>query len=83
MTHEKFIEILRKYEDVLEQQQMEGGTNPHLDHCLEKMIPEMREFHWDKQSDKAMRWLGFIQGVLYAHNVFTIDEMKEHNRREA
>jgi len=28
---------------------------------------------------KGMRWLGFIQGVLWREGVFTIDEMRDHN----
>lgn len=30
--------------------------------------------------EKAMRWLGFIQGVLWSDNVKSIDDMKEDNR---
>jgi hypothetical protein len=30
--------------------------------------------------EKAMRWLGFIQGGLWSLGVSTIDEMKNHNR---
>ena len=30
--------------------------------------------------EKAMRWLGFIQGTLNAYGFFTIDQMKEDNR---
>ena len=30
--------------------------------------------------DKAMRWLGFIQGVLCAKGVFTLDELRAHSR---
>ncbi len=29
---------------------------------------------------KVGRWLGFIQGVLWTHNIYSIDEMKDHNR---
>ena len=29
--------------------------------------------------DKACRWLGFIQGVLWTRGFYTIDEMREHN----
>lgn len=29
---------------------------------------------------KALRWLGFVQGVLVANNVFTIEDVKEHSR---
>jgi len=30
--------------------------------------------------EKGMRWLGFIQGVLWIEGYYTIDEMREHNR---
>ena len=30
--------------------------------------------------DKANRWLGFVQGVLFCKGIFTIDQMREHNR---
>jgi hypothetical protein len=35
------------------------------------------------QVDKAMRWLGFIQGVLCARGVFTLDELRAHSRGDA
>jgi len=30
--------------------------------------------------EKAMRWVGFIQGWFWSKELFTIDEMKDHNR---
>lgn len=30
--------------------------------------------------EKAMRWLGFVQGVLWASGLYTIDDMKDDNR---
>ncbi len=29
---------------------------------------------------KAMRWLGFLQGVLWARGFFTLEELKGHSR---
>ena len=29
--------------------------------------------------EKIMRWLGFIQGVLFVRGIYTIDEMRAHN----
>jgi len=29
------------------------------------------------QVEKAMRWLGFLQGVLWRRNLFTLAELKE------
>ena len=30
--------------------------------------------------EKFMRWLGFVQGVFWCRSVYTIEEMKQHNR---
>jgi hypothetical protein len=38
-----------------------------------KKIPELA-------ADKQNRWLGFVQGILWANGVFTIGEMRGHNR---
>jgi hypothetical protein len=29
------------------------------------------------QTEKAMRWLGFLQGVMWRSNLFTLAELKE------
>jgi hypothetical protein len=36
----------------------------------------------DGRLEKANRWLGFIQGVLWVCGVATIDEMRDLNRTE-
>lgn len=41
------------------------------------MCEEAKTFH---SVEKSMRWLGFIQGYLWVTGVFSIEEMKEHNR---
>lgn len=30
--------------------------------------------------EKLMRWLGFVQGVFYDRGIYTVDEMRAHNR---
>ena len=30
--------------------------------------------------EKACRWLGFIQGVLWSQGIYSIDEMRDDNR---
>jgi hypothetical protein len=57
-----------------------GTRQEHLGHCLD-MMRRMRT--WEpEQLEKAFRWLGFIQGVLYAHGVTDIETMKKMNRSE-
>jgi len=31
------------------------------------------------QVEKAMRWLGFIQGVFFSAGIYTIDELRNHS----
>ena len=44
------------------------------------MINQAREFVVANRTEKAFRWLGFVQGVLWALGLATIDEAKEANR---
>lgn len=44
------------------------------------MIPEMRLMIAEGRREKAMRWLGFMQGVLWVSGEYTLDELKDHNR---
>jgi hypothetical protein len=32
------------------------------------------------ERERAMRWFGFVQGVLWAHGVYAVNEMREQNR---
>jgi hypothetical protein len=32
------------------------------------------------EREQAMRWLGFTQGVLWAHGVYAVNELREQNR---
>lgn len=74
MTDEKIREWLDRYEQKLSE----------LDHQqvyhLRTMIPRMRVFLEEQRREKLMRWIGFIQGALWSEEVFTLDELKEHNK---
>lgn len=55
--------------------QSEGGiNNPHLRWMVSHIIVCGSE-------NKAMRWLGYIQGVLVAQGRATLADMKDINRR--
>jgi hypothetical protein len=49
-----------------------------LNHLL-WMCHEASTFMKDGRSEKAMRWLGFIQGAFWALGVRSVDEMKKDN----
>jgi len=44
------------------------------------MCIEAQKFVDEGRIEKAMRWLGFMQGVLWHSSHFTLDELKEHSR---
>jgi hypothetical protein len=53
-----------------------SGLGPY-DHIVAEA--DMR-FPADGAEDKAMRWLGFVQGALYVKGIFTLEQLKEHSR---
>lgn len=64
---------------------------PHLLWMCYEMLKFLPPSPWDRARgwlglrpagkwDKAQRWLGFVQGGLAAQGVFTVAEMRGHNR---
>jgi len=82
MTPERIKEVLEIYRAKLFQMapprsEKEGGNR--LQHV--SWMCHMTEHHLAAgETDKANRWLGFIQGVLWCEGFFTIDDMRAHNR---
>lgn len=60
-----------------------------LEHCLQ-MLPQIEEMATKlitcqpqeklELIAKINRWLGFIQGILFQSGLYTIEDMKNHNR---
>ena len=46
-----------------------------LDEIINVLLPANRR-------DKAFRWLGFVQGILWSVGLVTIDELKNQNRSD-
>ena len=86
------LEVIAKYRNRLIDECPAGGPmdwspseqeqRNHLVYMLDRM-EEMLDTalfsvtNWDKFN----RWLGFVQGLLWAMGEYTLDEMQEHNRR--
>lgn len=49
---------------------------------ISEMIPKIKTFLNENNTEKANRWLGFIQGVLWMDEWYTLDELKDHNKEE-
>lgn len=78
MTYTKVQKVLKKYHKILGAHIVERGAKCKLCH-IKWMLEEMLQWP-ESRLDKAFRWLGFIQGVFFCEKVYTINEMKEHNR---
>jgi hypothetical protein len=55
-----------------------GDVMSHLHY----MAQEATKFVDDGDVERAMRWLGFIQGVAWVKGVSSIDELRRDNRTE-
>ena len=44
------------------------------------MLVQIEGFLKDGKHEKVMRWLGFTQGCLWVHGIYSIDELGDHNR---
>lgn len=92
MTKEKVIEVLAEYRQIFEDMEIPKRKFPHdalavehfdcLAHC-HSMIDEMEVFIDEGRMEKVARWLGFIQGVLFACGKSTIGESKSRNRPDS
>ena len=81
MTKEQIIENLSNYTTTLQKQGYIPlrNNNNKLNHILwmcDHAIDQVRK----GKLEKANRWFGFIQGALFTNDIFTIEELKEHNR---
>lgn len=95
MTREKCLEVVDRYERFLAPLGPKKKDREMVEHIL-GMLPQMRSmldtsepnlgpgypisYFKSQRNEKFMRWLGFIQGVLWQRKWFTLEELKEHNR---
>ena len=56
------------------------GFSYGLEHC-HSMLDKMEGFISENRLDKVCRWLGFIQGCLWMSGIYTLDSLKDMNRK--
>lgn len=86
MTNEKVLEVVRKYDRELEVRGAEVKSyaiSSHPDDHLRYMCHQIEVMIGEGRREKAMRWLGFMQGVMWEKGRYTIAELADHNRPTA
>ena len=86
MTREDALDLLEQYAERVSDSPSAARTAILSQKAEDRraMLREVEGMHSrfpaDGSERKAMRWLGFMQGVLVALGVYTLDEVKEHSR---
>ena len=75
---EEARKVLSHYRGDVEPQPLQNGGS-EASHVFWMLIT-IPIFMREGRTEKAMRWLGFVQGFLWARGMATIDEMKAANR---
>ncbi len=89
MTPEKVVKVIEIYRKLLTERNIAKIDYPHdnlldeevhsLEHC-HGMLDKMIEFVRENRMEKVFRWLGFVQGVFWRNGIYTLTDLKNHNR---
>lgn len=89
MTPQKVQQVINVYRRKFKKLGIKKADYPHdepvdskqlaLEHC-HGMLEKMEKFIQEKRMDKVFRWFGFLQGVLWFSQIYTLDELKNHSR---
>lgn len=89
MTIDKMSFVLDAYESFLSEMGFDAiedddasDSDGRLSHAR-WMCVRASDFVATGEIEKADRWLGFIQGILWSEGKFSIGEMRDHNREES
>ncbi len=87
MTTDKLKSVFRFYADWILREHgvmpCKDENNPtHLGHLGYMAEAAVGDLIPDGKIEKAMRWLGYIQGCMVCKNQFTLDEVKRHSMPE-
>ena len=89
MDGTQLLDVVERYDALLERMGVEVLECDHAESCVARgpalshvrsMVPQMREMVAAGKLEKAFRWLGWMQGVLWSFGVYTLEEERDHNR---
>ena len=72
MTKDTALKLIAEYADVFEY----NGEDDRVITEIASRFPE------DGSESKSMRWLGFMQGIIYSRGLCTLDEIKGHSMKQ-
>lgn len=78
MTRDEALHVMMGYRLMLAS---DGRTTTN--HLLAHVRDMPMRIQASENTDKVMRWLGYMQGVLHATGVYTLDQLKEHSKRRS
>lgn len=84
MEGAKVLQVTATIADLLRQRgctPMRDNSHPNLNHLL-WMCTKIPSLIQEERLDKAMRWLGFLQGALWALEILSVEESKRLNMPE-
>jgi len=89
MDNAKILEVIQRYRDYFtakgigvmnfSETDKPRSREEILAHC-HGMLSQIEGFVKEKRIEKAFRWLGFIQGCLWSEEVYSLENLKNHNR---
>lgn len=86
MTPEKVLAVIKRYKKLYPEvpatpihHREPGGDMGDIAH-FNYILEQIEIFVAEKRLGKAFRWLGFAQGILWMMNIYSIEELANHNR---
>lgn len=84
MTKQQIKEVCQKYNDFLTNfgilESVRENDKPESLRHIKWMVNEIPKMLDEDKFEKANRWLGFVQGVFWSRQLFSIEELKDDNR---
>jgi len=82
MTRDEAISLISEYSEHLAHYPL----GPYASNTMYKAVRNaggmFDRFPEDGSKAKAMRWLGYLQGVAVTANIFTLEDVKQHSMRK-
>lgn len=88
MTGEKILTVVDNYLKFLSELGYKPKAYPHesivitnkqkLNHAMH-MLEQIKKFIEENRRDKAFRWLGFVQSILWTEGLYKLEDLKNHN----